>query len=223
MSGLCADFEADASVLGELYGGAVLAAKEARKKVGKNADSGAVDVDAGEKSDNNSFSSGGSGNRPTVVGCPEVSEVHPLVWTHPGTGQKAIISASMWLLRIVEQDGALWSQKRSHDFLYTLLKPVVQTEYAHEWSVGDLVCFDNRSVMHSASPVEPGSSTGRRLLHQIILCGNEIPQGPAGKGVGNPTVNPNVAAVRDMRGTMRAAVELRRRPEDSGGGLVGTA
>jgi hypothetical protein len=36
----------------------------------------------------------------------------------------------------------------------------------------------------------------RRVLHQIILCGDQVLNGPAGVGVGNPQVNPNVKAVR---------------------------
>eukprot|EP00928_Gymnodinium_smaydae_P013833 TRINITY_DN15019_c0_g3_i3.p1 TRINITY_DN15019_c0_g3~~TRINITY_DN15019_c0_g3_i3.p1 ORF type:complete len:286 (+),score=29.73 TRINITY_DN15019_c0_g3_i3:111-968(+) len=50
------------------------------------------------------------------------------------------------------------------------------------------------SLMHSASPV-PEKQKGR-LLHQIILCGDQVPVGPAGCGVGNPVVNKSVTAVR---------------------------
>lgn len=124
----------------------------------------------------------------------EVSEVHPLVWTHPATGRKAIVSAAMWLYRLVEADGTPWTPEESHDYVYRLLKPVEQQRYSHQWTANDLVLFDNRSVMHSASPVPEKQSF--RLLHQIIMCGDRAPAGPAGVGVGNPAVNPNVAAVR---------------------------
>jgi alpha-ketoglutarate-dependent taurine dioxygenase len=137
-----------------------------------------------------------------------VSEVHPLVWTHPPTGRKAIISAAMWIHRIVDADGTPWTVADSHDYLYSLLAPVATEEhiYSHNWSIGDLVCFDNRVVMHSAAatPASKGragcvglsSTKGDRLLHQIIQCGDQIPSGPAGSGVGNPIVNPNVVAAR---------------------------
>jgi alpha-ketoglutarate-dependent taurine dioxygenase len=129
----------------------------------------------------------------------KVSEVHPLVWTHPPTGRKAVISAAMWIHRIVEADGTPWSVSDSHDYLHSLLAPVATDDhlYAHKWAVGDLVCFDNRVVMHSAAATPASKATkGDRLLHQIIQCGDQIPSGPAGCGVGNPAVNPNVTAVR---------------------------
>jgi len=124
----------------------------------------------------------------------KVSEVHPLVWTHPCTGRKAVISAAMWMHRIVEADGTPWTLEASHDYVYNILKPAADRLYAHKWAPKDLVCFDNRSLMHSAGSVP--EKQGRRLLHQIILCGSSIPVGPAGVGVGNPAVNPNVLAAR---------------------------
>jgi alpha-ketoglutarate-dependent taurine dioxygenase/fatty acid desaturase len=159
-SGLKADFDADLSTLGDIYGGAV------------------SNVQGGDD----------------VATEAAVSEVHPLVWTHPVAGTKAIISAAMWMHRIVDLNGKLWTIQESHEFIYELLKPVADHQYAHNWSSKDLVLFDNRSLMHSASSVP--MKQGRRLLHQVILCGNEIPVGPAGSGVGNPVVNPNVTATR---------------------------
>jgi len=124
----------------------------------------------------------------------KVSEVHPLVWTHPNTGRKAVISAAMWMHRIVEADGTPWTCEASHEYVYNILKPAADRLYAHKWEKNDLVCFDNRSLMHSAGSVP--EKQGRRLLHQIILCGDRVPTGPAGVGVGNPDVNPNVKAAR---------------------------
>jgi len=124
----------------------------------------------------------------------KVSEVHPLVWTHPVTGRKAIISAAMWMHRIVESDGKAWTPQESHDFVYRLLEPVAEVQYEHNWSSKDLVLFDNRCLMHSASAVPQAQSY--RLLHQVLLCGTEVPTGPAGAGVGNPVVNPNVKSTR---------------------------
>ena len=128
----------------------------------------------------------------------QVSEVHPLVWIHPTTGRKAILSAAMWMHTIVEADGTRWTPEESHDFVYSLLAPIATPEktYSHKWRADDLVVFDNRTVMHSASKVGPEGPGGDRLLHQIILCGDQVPCGPVGCGVGNPVVNPNCKAVR---------------------------
>jgi alpha-ketoglutarate-dependent taurine dioxygenase/fatty acid desaturase len=160
-SGLKADFNAELSTLGDIYGSAV------------------ANMQSGEDSDQQDV---------------KVSEVHPLVWTHPVTGRKAIVSAAMWMHRIVEGDGTPWTPEESHDYVYRLLKPVADLQYEHNWSPKDLVLFDNRSLMHSASSVP--LKQGHRLLHQILLCGTEVPMGPAGSGVGNPVVNPNVPALR---------------------------
>ena len=183
-SGLCADFSQDPSILGKLYGDAC-----------KHHHAQASQEDV------------------------KVSEVHPLVWTHPTTGKKAIISASMWMYRIVEENYGsdaydqndevseegqkgltncrYWTPSDSHAYLKKLLEPVTQKglQYDHVWRANDLVYFDNRSLMHSASITRPDANNDR-LLHQIILCGNEIPKGPAGQGVNNPCVNPNVTAMR---------------------------
>ena len=156
-SGLCADFSADISTLGKIYGSAVQAI------------------------------------RSTNV---EISQVHPLVWTHPNTGRKAIIVAGMWMYRVVESDGTAWSPQASHEYIYHLLKPVTAQQYVHKWQANDLIVFDNRSVLHSASAAT--ANFGDRLLHQIILCGNQIPVGPVGSGVQNPTVNPNYIANEDL-------------------------
>jgi len=139
---------------------------------------------------------GGASDARGLTAEAAVSEVHPLVWTHPKTGKKAVISASMWMSHILEQDGTPWDREASHAYLHKILKPAAEAEksYAHAWAAGDLVCWDNRSLMHSASPV-PKKQQGR-LLHQVILCGDQVPVGPAGCGVGNPVVNKNVAAVR---------------------------
>jgi len=150
-----------------------------------------VDADLSTLGDiyGNAVANAQSGESETIV-----SEVHPLVWTHPGTGRKAIISAAMWMHRIVECDGKTWTPRESHEFVYRLLHPVAAVQYEHNWSPKDLVLFDNRALMHSASAVPV--KQGNRLLHQVLLCGTETPCGPAGCGVGNPVVNPNVSAVR---------------------------
>lgn len=69
-------------------------------------------------------------------------------------------------------------------------------QYVHKWQANDLIVFDNRSVLHSASAAT--ANFGDRLLHQIILCENQIPVGPVGSGVQNPTVNPNYIANEDL-------------------------
>jgi alpha-ketoglutarate-dependent taurine dioxygenase len=42
--------------------------------------------------------------------------------------------------------------------------------YRHEWTVGDLVIWDNRGVMHRAAPYDPASP---REMHRTTLHGDE--------------------------------------------------
>lgn len=202
-SGLCADFKQDPSVLGKLYAStlerrdsdASLSPKSRSSPTRRSGGNG--DAVLAEEGDNAEEDQGSCAPIDVRTGQEvTVSEVHPLVWTHPSTGRKAIISASMWMFRIVEKDGTPWTQQDSHDYLHGILKRVEPYRYEHVWQPGDLVCFDNRSVMHSANTSSIAKGNGRRLLHQIILCGDQIPQGPAGVGVGNPIVNPQVEKKR---------------------------
>ena len=42
-----------------------------------------------------------------------------------------------------------------------------QYVYRHEWSVGDTVIWDNRGVLHRATPYDPGSA--REMLRTTVL------------------------------------------------------
>ncbi len=71
-----------------------------------------------------------------------------LVRTNDFTGRKAIfLSAHI---------GAIvgWERPEALDFIRELIEHATKPEfvYAHEWSVGDLVVWDNRQCMHRARP-----------------------------------------------------------------------
>jgi len=115
----------------------------------------------------------------------EPTQIHPFVFVHPDTGRKAIITSAMWLHCLADENGNRMTCRESHELLREILEPVENLRYAHRWQVGDFVCFDNRTLMHSASPMYdyqdlPGAA-GRRVLHQIELCSDEIPNGPIGR------------------------------------------
>jgi hypothetical protein len=167
VSGLCADFDADPSILGKWYGDAVVRNQEKRNqenanqgnsreaeagvtvsgvsgvtasgvsgagdsqdsrikesklnKKESNPESTAESSGANKKESNESnlecisskigYIAGKNTINPAIhplPGDPEISAVHPLVWTHPSTGRKAIIAAGMWLYRFVEKlDGGM--------------------------------------------------------------------------------------------------------------------
>jgi alpha-ketoglutarate-dependent taurine dioxygenase len=45
--------------------------------------------------------------------------------------------------------------------------------YRHEWSVGDVVIWDNRGVLHRARPYDPASP---RDMHRTTFAGDEAIQ-----------------------------------------------
>ena len=71
-----------------------------------------------------------------------------LVRTHPSTGRKSLYLAS-------HAGGIIgWPVPEARIFLRDLIEHATQRQfvYAHRWTVGDLVMWDNRRTMHRARP-----------------------------------------------------------------------
>ena len=78
---------------------------------------------------------------------------HPLIRTHPYLGRKALYLSPLHIKTI----GNL-SEDESFEFLKELTAHATRPEhvYRHTWSVGDVVMWDNTSVMHSRTPMPSG-------------------------------------------------------------------
>ena len=70
--------------------------------------------------------------------------VWPLVQMHPGSGRK-LLFVGVHARQVIG-----WPTAESRMFLQDLLEHATQREfvYRHEWQVGDLVMWDNRSTLH---------------------------------------------------------------------------
>jgi alpha-ketoglutarate-dependent 2,4-dichlorophenoxyacetate dioxygenase len=70
--------------------------------------------------------------------------VWPLVDTHPGSGRK-VLFVGVHARQVIG-----WPVAESRMFLLDLLEHATQRQfvYTHEWQVGDLVIWDNRSTLH---------------------------------------------------------------------------
>jgi alpha-ketoglutarate-dependent 2,4-dichlorophenoxyacetate dioxygenase len=68
----------------------------------------------------------------------------PLVTTHPGSGRK-VLFVGVHATHIIG-----WPVAEGRMYLHDLLEHATQREfvYTHEWQVGDLVMWDNRSTLH---------------------------------------------------------------------------
>jgi taurine dioxygenase len=92
---------------------------------------------------------------------------HPLVRTDPKSGRKALFlgrrpNAYVLGLEVVESEAlldALWSHATQPRFVM-----------CHEWKVGDLLMWNNLSVLHRRDPFDPKK---RRVMHRSQIKGNE--------------------------------------------------
>ena len=109
-----------------------------------------------------------SGSRPATEAekreRPPVS--HPIVRTHPETGEKALYIGNHagGIEGLGEDDGRA--------LLAELLAHATQRQfvYTHHWRPGDLVIWDNRALLHRAlANYEMGKH--RRVLHRTVVRG----------------------------------------------------
>lgn len=72
--------------------------------------------------------------------------VHPIVRTHPDTGRK-----SLYLSRLMTRNVVGMEPGASESLLEELFAHIEKSEfiYAHPWTLGDLLIWDNRSVNHA--------------------------------------------------------------------------
>jgi taurine dioxygenase len=92
---------------------------------------------------------------------------HPLVRTDPKSGRKALFLGRRPNAYVVGLDVAA-----SEALLDALWAHATQPRFAmcHEWQVGDLLMWNNLSVLHRRDPFDPKS---RRVMHRTQIKGNE--------------------------------------------------
>jgi taurine dioxygenase len=92
---------------------------------------------------------------------------HPLVRTDPSTGRKALFlgrrpNAYVLGLTVAESEAlldALWAHATQPRFAM-----------CHQWQVGDVLMWNNLSVLHRRDPFDPRT---RRVMHRSQIKGNE--------------------------------------------------
>ena len=88
---------------------------------------------------------------------------HPLVRSHPETGERSLYLDSTTTVGIDYMDTA--SGLALLDEVYDSATRD-QFVYAHRWQVGDLVLWDNGFTMHRRTPFDPGA---RRLMKRMTM------------------------------------------------------
>jgi len=91
---------------------------------------------------------------------------HPLIRTHPGNGRKSLYIG----YHASHIDGMDEEEGRAE--LFRLLEFATQERfvYAHKWRVGDLVVWDNPSLVHKSAPYKKYEE--RRHLHRTVVRGS---------------------------------------------------
>jgi taurine dioxygenase len=93
---------------------------------------------------------------------------HPMVRTHPVTGRKAL-----YLDLMIYRGRIVGMRSREKEELLRALRDHVERPgaiYRHRWRMGDLMMWDNASVLHRAADAEPAQL---RVLHRTTTEGTE--------------------------------------------------
>jgi alpha-ketoglutarate-dependent taurine dioxygenase len=100
-----------------------------------------------------------------VARFPPVAQ--PLVRTHPATGAKSLYVCPAVISRVDGMEPA-----EGADLIKQLIRHASQPRYVyrHRWHRGDLVIWDNRAVLHTASLFD--HMKYQRLMYRTTLAGN---------------------------------------------------
>ncbi len=90
---------------------------------------------------------------------------HPLVWRHQSGRRSLVLGATASHVTGMDPDE---SKALLADLLARSTTP--DRVYRHEWTVGDMVIWDNRGVLHRACRYDP---TSPRDMHRCTLAGDE--------------------------------------------------
>ena len=90
---------------------------------------------------------------------------HPLVWTHRSGRKSLVLGATADHVAGMDLD-------EGRALLADLLDRATTPDrvYRHEWTLGDVVIWDNRGVLHRACPYDP---TSPRDMHRTTFAGDE--------------------------------------------------
>jgi taurine dioxygenase len=83
-------------------------------------------------------------------GEPAQSTVHPLIRVHPESGRSLVYASPGYAARVIDVPAA-----ESEAIVCRLAASFDTPDYVHRWQPGDLLAWDNRAVVHRATPHDP--------------------------------------------------------------------
>jgi alpha-ketoglutarate-dependent taurine dioxygenase len=93
------------------------------------------------------------------------AKTHPLVWRHQSGRRSLVLGATA-----SHVDGMDRGVGRAMLAELLAWSTTPDRVYRHEWAVGDMVIWDNRGVLHRASPYDASSA---RDMHRTTISGDE--------------------------------------------------
>lgn len=99
---------------------------------------------------------------------------HPMVRMHPKTKRNALYVNRLMTAKIDNMD--IEESDRLLNLLFTHLENTPSIMYDHKWTVGDLVIWDNRCMLHGRTDFDP---LEERLLRKFTLAGEDVLPGRA--------------------------------------------
>lgn len=109
------------------------------------------------------------GGRPKLTESQKTANppvAHPLVRAHPGTERPALFISQGFTARILGIP-----EQESEELLEFLFAHILEPRfmYRHRWRENDMVFWDNRGLIHRATPLPPGI---RRTMHRTTIKGD---------------------------------------------------
>lgn len=95
--------------------------------------------------------------------------IQPLVRTNPDTGKKAIYFHPGRVENIIGM-----GPEETHELLDELMEAAIKPEfvYNHDWRLGDMLIWDNRSALHKANyDYDPMDTSQQRLMFRMLIKG----------------------------------------------------
>jgi taurine dioxygenase len=94
-------------------------------------------------------------------------QLHPILRTHPATGRKALYLNDEMTVGI---DGMPEAEGRALLKALCARATAPDRVFTYKWRAGDIVIWDNPSVMHAATYTDPGEA---RTLYRLTVKGSE--------------------------------------------------
>ncbi len=92
---------------------------------------------------------------------------HPIVIRHPESGERGLYLGRRLNAYVVGL--AIEESERLLDTIWSFVETAV---YKHQWALGDLVLWDNRTTMHRRDAFDPKA---RRVMHRTQIKGSGAP------------------------------------------------